>query len=90
MKYSKYFKGVLHNDGLPQLSRTEWARMMNIASIKYAILKLQKVCEMNQNSSEPYRYDLMIQKEQELLKSLTGDNKPEELIRGMIEESLRW
>jgi hypothetical protein len=47
MKYSKYFKGVLHNDGLPQLNAKQWARMMNIAALEYKI-KLQKVKEMNQ------------------------------------------
>jgi len=35
MKYSKYFKEVLHNDGLPQLNAKEWARMMNIAALEY-------------------------------------------------------
>jgi len=34
MKYSKYFKGVLHNDGLPQLNAKGWARMMNIAALE--------------------------------------------------------
>ncbi len=47
MKYCKYFKGVLHNDGLPQLNTTGWARMMNIASLEYEITRLQKMCEMN-------------------------------------------
>jgi hypothetical protein len=41
MKYSKYFKGVLHNDGLPQLNAKEWARMMNIAALEYGITRSQ-------------------------------------------------
>ncbi len=60
MKYSKYFKGVLHNDGLPQLNAKQWARMMNIAVLEYGIIRLEKVKEMNQNSPEPYTYDLII------------------------------
>jgi len=70
MKYSKYFKGVLHNDGLPQLNAKEWARMMNIAALEYGITRLEKVKEMNQNSPEPYKYDLVIRKEQEMILSL--------------------
>ena len=70
MKYSKYFKGVLHNDGLPQLNAKQWARMMNIGSIEYGITRLEKVKEMNQNGPEPYKYDLMILKEQEMILSL--------------------
>ncbi len=35
MKYCKYFKGVLHSDGLPQLNPKEWARMMNIGALEY-------------------------------------------------------
>ena len=86
MKYCKYFKGVLHNDGLPQLNPKEWARMMNIGALEYGITRLQKVKEMNQNSPEPYKYDLMIQKEKELLSGLTQDLAPD-LIREMIELS---
>ncbi len=89
MKYSKYFKGVLHNDGLPNLDAKQWARMMNIASIEYGITRLEKVKEMNQNGLEPYKYDLMILKEQDILNRLTGNAAPDQLIRGMIEESLR-
>jgi len=70
MKYSKYFKGVLYNDGLLQLNAKEWARMMNIAALEYGITKLQKVHEMNRNGPEPYKYDLMIRKEQEMILSL--------------------
>jgi len=87
MKYSKYFKGVLHNDGLPQLNAKEWARMMNIAALEYGISKLQKVREMSQNSLEPYKYDLMILREEELLSGLIQDLPPNELIREMIMDS---
>ncbi len=90
MKYSKYFKGVLHNDGLPRLNAKEWSRMMNIAALEYGIVKLQKVRQLNQNSPEPYKYDLMIRKEQETLLSLTENKEPKELISSMIHESLRW
>ncbi len=60
---------------------------MNIASIEYGITRLEKVKEMNQNSPEPYKYDLMILKEQELLSGLTQDLPPNELIREMIMDS---
>ncbi len=90
MKYSKYFKGVLHNDGLPQLNAKQWARMMNIAALEYGITHLQKVRELNQNTPEPYKYDLMILKEKELLFNLTENKEPDELVRSMLHESLRW
>ena len=87
MKYLKYFKGVLHNDGLPQLNAKEWARMMNIASIEHGLTQLEKVKEMNQNGPEPYKYDLMILKERELVSKLTKDLPPNDLIREMIIDS---
>ena len=87
MNYSKYFKGVLHNDGLPQLNAKGWARIMNISVLEYGITRLQKVKEMNQNSPEPYKYDLMILKENEILSGLTQDLPPNELIREMIMDS---
>jgi hypothetical protein len=87
MKYSKYFKGVLLNDGLPQLNAKQWARMMNIAALEYGIAKLQKVRELNQNSPEPYKYDLMILKEEDILVKLTENLLPDELMKLMIELS---
>jgi len=81
MKFSKYFRGVLHNQGLPQLNAKQWARMMNITSIEYGIIRLEKVREMNQNSPEPYKYDLMILKEQDILNRLTGNVALDELIK---------
>jgi hypothetical protein len=73
MKYSKYFKGVLHDDSVPQLNTVVWARVMNIAALEYGITKLQKVRELNQNRPEPYKYNLMILKENEMLSGHTGD-----------------
>jgi len=87
MKYSKYFKGVLHNDGLPQLNAKEWARMMNIGALEYGITNLQKVRELSQNTPEPHKFDLMIHKEKEILLGLTQDLPPSGLIREMIELS---
>lgn len=87
MKYSKYFRGVLHNDGLPQLNTVGWARMMNIAALEYGITKLQKVRQLNHNSPEPYKYDLMSLKEKELLSGLTQDSPPDQLMREMIQDS---
>jgi hypothetical protein len=87
MKYSKYFKGVLHNDGLPNLNPIGWSRLMNIGALEYGISKLQKVRKMTENTTEPYKYDLMIIKEQELLSGLTQDLPPKDLMREMIMDS---
>jgi len=87
MKYSKYFKGVLHNDGLPQLNAKQWARMINIAALEYGITKLEKVKEMNQIGPEPYKYDLMILREKEIVSGLTQDLPPKDLMREMIQDS---
>ena len=43
--------------------------------------------ELNQNRPEPYKYDLMIHKEKEILSGLTQDLPPNELIREMIDPS---
>ncbi len=60
--------------------------MMNVATLEYGIVKFQKVKEMNQNNLEPYKYDLMILKKQDILNRLTGNVAPDELIRKMIQE----
>ena len=61
--------------------------MMNIAALKYGITKFQKVRELNRSTPEPYKYDLMILKEKELLSGLTQDLPPNELMREMILDS---
>ena len=60
---------------------------MNITALEYGITRLEKVKEISQNSPEPYKYDLMIGKEKELLSGLTQDLPPNELIREMIMDS---
>ncbi len=60
--------------------------MMNVATLEYGIVKFQKVKEMNQNNLEPYKYDLMTLKKQDILNRLTGNVAPDELIRKMIQE----
>ncbi len=87
MKYARYFKGVLNNKGLPNLNAEQWARLMNIGAIEYGITRLEKVKETVKNSSEPYKYDLMILKEKEIISGLTQDLSPGELMREMIEDS---
>jgi len=55
--------------------------------LEYGITKLQKVKEMNQNTPELYKYDLMILKEKEIVSGLTGDLPPDKLIIEMIQDS---
>ena len=38
----------------------KWTRLMNIGALEYGIAKLQKLRKMNQNTPEPYKFDLMI------------------------------
>ncbi len=61
MRYEifKVLQGSFYNDGLPQLNAKQWTKLMNIAALKYGITKLQKVRELNQNTPEPYKFDLI-------------------------------
>lgn len=87
MKYSKYFKDEIKEHGLPHLGYKQWAIMMNIGGVEYAIQRLEKVKEMNQNSEEPYKYNLMIEKEEKILSHLTKNLTPEGILEMLVEES---
>ena len=83
MKYTKYFSGVLRNQGVPNLNVEQYARLMNIVSLEGRLQELLDIKE-TLNRDEYYKYDVRINRITNKIKTLTLDVLPKELMQNMI------
>ena len=84
MVYTKYFAGVLNEKGPFRINATQWKRVMNIVYLEGSIQGLRSI----NDPQEPHRYDMLVFRYQKKLADLTGNLKPEELMREMHRVSL--
>ena len=83
MKYTKYFSGVLRNQGVPNLNVEQYARLMNIVSLEGRLQELIDIRE-TLNRDEYYKYDVRINRITNKIKELSLEALPEELMQNMI------
>ena len=83
MKYTKYFSGVLRNQGVPNLNVEQYAKLMNIVSLEGRLQELLDIKE-TLNRDEYYKYDVRINKITNKIKEVTQDVLPKELMQNMI------
>jgi len=84
MKYTKYYSGILRNQGVPNLNVEQYARLMNIISLEGRLQELLDIKETLQNREEYYKYDVRINRITNKIKELTLDVLPQELMQNMI------
>ena len=84
MKYTKYYRGVLRNQGVPNLNVEQYARLMNIVFLEGRLQELLVLKESIQNREEYYKYDVRINRITNKIKELSFDNLPKELMQNMI------
>ncbi len=84
MQYTKYFSFIVKENGQPQLASDQFRRMMNIIYLEGVIYGLTKCKEAHKDTDQYYKYDMIIFKEQMKLTDLTGNVKPDELVRTMF------
>ena len=87
MKYTKYFSGVLRNQGVPNLSVEQYARLINIVCLEGRLHELLDIKETIQSREEYYKYDVRINRITNKIKELTLDVLPQELMQNMIFKS---
>ena len=83
MKYTKYFSGVLRNQGVPNLNVEQYAKLMNIVSLEGRLQELLDIKE-TLNREEYYKYDVRINRITNKIKEVTLDVLPKELMQNMI------
>ena len=84
MKYSKYFGTVTKDIGQPNLNTEQFRRMMNIVSAEGVVQGLRIIKEKYKNTTAYYKFDVDIYKHQRVLTDLTGNLKPEDLLKEMV------
>jgi len=87
MKYTKYFSGVLRNQGVPNLNIEQYARLMNIVFLEVRLQELLEIKESIQNPQECYKYDVRIKTVYKKITDLTIIANPSDVMRDMIFKS---
>jgi hypothetical protein len=81
MIYTRYFASVTKENGQPNLSPDQFRRMMNIVFVEGILSGMGKIKEMD--TTQYYKYDTLIFKQDTVLTDLTGNLKPGELLKEM-------
>ena len=84
MKYTKYFSGVLRNQGVPNLNVEQYARLMNIVSLEGRMQELLDLKETITNREEYYKYDVRIKRLLAKIEALTANEPPNALMQHMV------
>lgn len=84
MNYTKYLSLLTKENGVPQLSNYQFRRMMNIVHVEGELSSINMIKENYKNTPEFTRFDLIVFKKQKNLTELTGNLKPEDLIKEMM------
>ena len=88
MEYTKYFAFVIKEKGQPNLSSSEFRRMMNIVHLEGKISGLKQVKESLKGTEQFYKYDIFISKTLDQLKAETENTTPVELFESMVKNSI--
>ena len=83
MIYTKYFASITKENGQPNLSTEQFRRMMNIISVEGILSGFNRIKEKYKDTQYYYKYDTLIFKQDTVLTDLTGNLKPNELIKEM-------
>ncbi|WP_178988706.1 MULTISPECIES: hypothetical protein [Winogradskyella] len=87
MQFTRYFSKVLRENGTPDINVNEYQRMLNIIVLENQIDIIKRV-KLNNRHNDKIRY---MEKElfdlQHKLNFLTRENKPEHLLKYMLNSS---
>ena len=81
MIYANYFSAVTKDNGQPNLNPDQFRRMMNIVYIEGVINGIKRIKE--KETGQYFKYDVLIFKHDSVLNELTGNLKPNLLLREM-------
>ncbi len=80
MIYTKYFSGFTKENGQPNVSSDQFSRMMNIVFVEGI---LQGINQIKTKERGAFKYDILLFNQDTVLTDLTGNLKPQELLREM-------
>lgn len=85
MRYTNYFSSKVKEQGPPHLNPDQFRRMMNIVFLEGIIAGMEKI--KNKDKTQVFKYDMLIFKQNQVLTKLTGNLRPNQLIREMYQMS---
>lgn len=85
MRYTNFFSSLVKEQGPPHLNPDQFKRMMNIVFLEGMIAGMEKI--KVKEKSQTFKYDMLIFKQNQLLTKLTGNLRPNQLIREMYQMS---
>ncbi len=80
MIYTKYFSGFTKENGQLNVSPDQFSRMMNIVFVEGM---LQGMNQIKTKEKAAFKYDILLFNQDTVLTYLTGNLKPQELVREM-------
>ena len=81
MIYANYFSSVTKDNGQPNLNADQFRRLMNIVYIEGVINGIKRIKEKEKEQN--FKYDVLIFKHDSVLTQLTGNLRPNALLREM-------
>ena len=88
MKFTKYFSGIIKNQGVPHITISEYQKVFNIISLENRIDELYRLKNKESSTTRKYRYDIRIKQLEDKLHRLTLENTPQNLLKYMLSKSI--
>lgn len=87
MKFTRYFSGVIKNQGIPHIDVDEYRRLFNIISLEAKLEEIYKLKDNERNNDRKYVLDVRIHDLKETLNRLTMENTPQNVLKYMLSKS---
>ena len=87
MKFTRYFSGIIKNQGIPHIDVDEYRRLFNIIALEAKLEELYKLKDNERSHDRKYALDIRIHTLKEQLDRLTLENTPQNVLKYMLSES---
>ena len=87
MKFTRYFAGVIKNQGIPHIDVNEYQRLFNIIALEAKLEELYKLQDKGRSHNTKYMLDIRIHDLKTKLDRLTMENTPQNVLKYMLSES---
>lgn len=87
MKFTRYFSGIIKNQGIPHIDVNEYRRLFNIISLEAKLEELYNLKDNERNHDRKYMLDSRIHTLKEQLDRLTLENTPQNVLKYMLSKS---
>ena len=87
MKFTRYFSGIIKNNGIPHIHTNAYQKLFNIVSLENRLDELWQLKEKEPNKDRKYRFEIRIKEFESILNRLTMENTPKNVLKYMLSNS---